>query len=117
MIEAITATGLITFAITYLLKDTNGPNDMFLRLRLAAGIRFAPVWGDHDNVVDTMEEASSSFLSKVIICWWCFSTWIALFTSILYTLVILNYHFWSAIPFIWFGAIAIAGIIHKFIEA
>lgn len=99
------ALGLATFAITYLLRHTNGPFDVFKRLRELAGIVSVPVYDEDSNVVYIVEELNGSFISKLYSCVWCTGTWVALTLMIAPDFIVT-----------WFAALGIAGLLHEIIN-
>jgi len=102
MIQGIVAVGLATFTLLLMLKDLDGPFDIFKWIR------------------DTLCEYDASnipinFFGKLFDCPWCLSTWIAAFVAIVYVLVMtlpVMYFF-----FLWLAAIAVADMIYVYLMA
>ena len=100
--------GLATFAITYVLRYTSGPFDVFERLREWAGITSVPVYNEGMEVVYIVEEIGDTYISKLYSCVWCTGTWVAL---------ALTLHYMPDEWFLtWFAALGVAGILHEIIN-
>lgn len=91
-----------TFAITYMIRFTDGPGDIFLRFRKLVGFTYI------DRGDEIVEVVDDKFLPKLVECFWCFGTWIALCVVLLNTFV----------PFIvqWFAIIGIAGAVYMWLD-
>lgn len=111
MLKALLIVSLATFASTYLMKYTDGPLDMFWKLRRKIGIQI-----DYAEIStgDEYIDADAGFLASLVYCWWCFSTWNAAFWT--FAAVVLLKLPLAESPFIWFGAITIAGVIKRIID-
>lgn len=114
MLSAITVVGFFTFGLCYLIRYTDGPFGLFDKFRGKLGVRRFPVYDEKEVILEYIEESDDSFFAELLSCWWCFSTWIALVSAILYFFV--DEYPLSAFPFIWFGAVAISGILHTYVE-
>jgi len=97
--------GLATFAITYLVQCTDGPFNIFNKFRLIAGIR-TETYNKGTPGEYAIEVVDDKFFAKLVSCWWCMSTWVAL----VLTLVTLSH------PVAWPAAIGLAGLMHKIVE-
>jgi len=84
---------------------------MFYKIRRKIGIQLDL---NEKQEFEEYVDSDSGFLASLVNCWWCFSTWIALFWTIL-AVCLLGLSLAEA-PFIWFGAIAIAGVIEKVLD-
>lgn len=82
MLESLVITGLATFGITYLLVYTDGPKDIIKSLRVLAGIKYIYLESGEE-----VYEPPTKFFGKLLICHWCTGTWIAIFMSVILTLL------------------------------
>ena len=82
MLESLIITGLATFGITYLLVYTDGPKDIIKSLRMRAGIKYIYLENGEEVYIPP-----TTFFGKLLICHWCIGTWIAILTSVLFTLL------------------------------
>lgn len=107
MLVNVIVIGLATFALTFLLKDTAGPFDIFSsvreRLTLEHQVRAEGAPAYHTEPVHP-------FWFNWYACFWCMSTWTSAGLSLLY--VIAFGLPWFAWFFIWLAAIALAGTIY-----
>ncbi len=90
MIQAIVVVGLASFYITYTVKYLEGPFGLCHKILSLTG-NLLPVYGDDGEVVryvDASIETTNRFITKVVDCFWCFTTWICLAVTIIYGLVI-----------------------------
>ena len=89
MIQAIVVVGLASFYITYTVKYLEGPFCLCHKILLLTG-NLLPVYGDDGKVVryvDADIETTDRFITKVVDCFWCFTTWICLAITVIYGLV------------------------------
>lgn len=101
--------GLSTFTIVFLLKYTDGPFDIFYRLRKLSGL-VVPIIGNSGDVVDYVEdEDPDTFFALLFKCFWCLSTWVAFFLAIAYILVT-GMTMWI-FPFLWLSSVGVSGIL------
>ena len=103
---------LATFAVTYLIRYTDGPFDIFWKLRRLVGIEW-----DYKSGTDEIEEWAgddTGFFGSLIVCWWCLSTWVSAFWTIL-AVLLLGLSLAEA-PFFWFGAVALAGLLKRYLN-
>jgi len=108
VIEAIISISLFTYAFTYMLKYTDGPFDVFWRIRKSFGTEKLE---EYDPVTDEYyfisEEFPDNFFGRLFNCWWCLSTWVSIFGVILYVA--------GLYPILyWLSAVAISYIAHKY---
>lgn len=114
MLDSIAVVGLSSFGLAYILRYTEGPFGLFVTLRGLLGLRRYPVIDERDEITDYVEESDNGFFAKLISCFWCLSVWIALLFSIL--VLIATAANLLSFPLIWFGAVAISGLLHRIIE-
>jgi len=105
--------GLCSFAITYMLKYTDGPFDAFAKLRVLVGLEL-PVIEDGIVTAYLETEGYGNFFAKLFACFWCLTTWICLFVVIGYILLVYNNV--KAFPFLWFGGVGLSGFLHGLLE-
>lgn len=67
---------LATYRFASLLARENGPFDVFVKLRYILGARY----DEHSNLIGT------TMLSRLILCVWCSSVWIALVLTVIYAI-------------------------------
>jgi len=107
VIQHIVVVGLVVFISTFMLYQPglDGPWGIFLHIR-----RWAM-----EQAFDVPDEAYPvrPFFYALWDCFWCLGTWMSAFITIAYVIGLqlpAMYLF-----FIWLGAIAVAGIINKFV--
>ena len=89
MIQAIVVVGLASFYITYTVKYLEGPFGLYHKILLLTG-NLLPVYDDDGEVVRYVEasvETTNRFITKVVDCFWCLTTWVCLAVTIIYGLV------------------------------
>lgn len=89
MIQAIIVVGLTSFYITYVVKYLEGPFGLCHKILSLTG-NLLPVYDDDGEVtryVDADAASTDRSITKVVDCFWCFTTWICLATTIIYGLV------------------------------
>ncbi len=89
MIQAVVVVGLASFYITYTVKYLEGPFGVYHKILSLAGV-ILPVYGDDGEViryVDADVEIASRFITKVVHCFWCLTTWVCLAITITYGVV------------------------------
>lgn len=102
---------LATFAVTYVLKFTDGPWDAFWYFRRWIGIQWQ---FDGDQEIEEYLDEDAGFWANLVQCWWCLSTWVALGWTIL-AVVLLGLSLAEA-PFYWFASVALAGLVKKVVD-
>jgi hypothetical protein len=108
--------GLSTFTIVYLVKYTDGPFDIFYRFRKFIKLEIPMYDSSGTSVLSYIEDDDpNGFFALLVKCFWCFSTWVALFLSVAYILLVNKQY--VTFPFLWFSAIAVSGILHVAIAA
>lgn len=98
---------LATFALTYMLRNLDGPWSIFLRLKYALGYEFEMVHINNDEVM--IEHVPDRFIPQLFSCHWCLGTWIALM------MLICNVY----IPVIvaWFAIVGIVGVLYEVVRS
>lgn len=99
IVVGIVICGLCTYAATTMLMFTDGPFNIFYRIRLLAGL-------DTNDIA----EYQDSFFGNMLLCYWCTTTWVSLFTVAGYILLVGM----SGVifPFMWFASIGVSGYLH-----
>jgi len=104
---------LCVFGVTYLLRELDGPFDILKRIRMLAGLKYVPVLGEDEAVIDEIEEIPDTKLGKFFSCFWCLSTWIAFLICALFV------YLTKQSIFIWFcysfGCVGGAGILYEWL--
>jgi len=72
---------LAVFGITYIMRYTDGPLDLFKRIRILVGFIYRI---DGDEEIELVD--NNKFLCKLYSCVPCLSTWISFFVVAMYTL-------------------------------
>lgn len=99
-----------------MLRKTDGPFDVFKRLRKAFGVLYHPVLDENGKSVDEIEEVpKDNQLAVLITCPWCSSAWISI-------PFIAYYAFKYQIPFffvvyMWFFVIGVSALFNAVIDA
>lgn len=106
--------GVASFGISYLLVHTDGPFDIFLKLKILVHL-YLPVWDDFEAIEYYQEDDDPTGLfAKLLHCFWCTTTWVSLFVSVAYILLVDGNVF--LLPFMWFFSIGLSGFMHGVIE-
>lgn len=113
MIEDIIVCGLASFAVTYMIKYTDGPFNIFQKFRFWIGLDI-PVVLIHDEIVYEEDRDSNRLFAKVVKCFWCFTTWISAAFVIGY--IFIGYNVLQSFPFLWFASIAVSGVIYELLN-
>jgi hypothetical protein len=102
--------GLASFGVTYIVRYMPGPFNVFYWLLSLVGVHRYPVLDADGNVTEYIEEIETpdKFLTKLVSCFWCLTTWISGFLTILYILATpeITWPWWLLT---WFGAIGLSG--------
>lgn len=93
--------GFCVLAVTYIIRYTDGPFDIFLKFRSYIGINTIEENGEY------IEEVSGSTLAKLVECPWCLATWIAFVFALLYC----NMFGYDYFVFAWLYPIGFSGLI------
>jgi hypothetical protein len=99
------------FGFTYIIRYTHGPFDLFLKWRQFMGIQYIPIMGS-DGLPYRYEEANQTpnkFTAKLVKCFWCLSTWVAMVFGAL--LVLFPDSVLSLWPIAVFASVGIAGTV------
>ena len=111
---------ILSFAVfgsAYLLYYTDGPWDVFDRLRdFLSRVKYknVSVYDDEGTEVYISREVEvdeDNFFFKLFNCFWCTSTWIALIVVGLYY-VVMGYQVWT-FPFVALGTIGVSGFFYE----
>ena len=86
---------IAVFGITYIMRYTDGPFDIFRKLRILLGFKYIM---DNGNELEIPDD--TKFLCKLYSCVPCLSTWIGMFVGALVSIVY-NYNIveWFVISF------------------
>lgn len=95
MTEKLILCGLSTFILVLMLKDLDGPFDIFNKLRT--------LLCKYDDM-----NVPQNFFAKLFDCPWCLSTWVAGGVTLLMLVLPVDI-------FIWLSAISIASIIYIYV--
>jgi len=107
---------LCGFYITYVIRYTAGPFDVFIKFRHKVGIDRLPVLDGHGNIVDYGESIDNPdrFITKLVSCFWCFTTWITFVVSALYCLLFQLPL--KSFPFLWLASAGLSAFLYMVIE-
>lgn len=106
--------GVISHTITFMLRYTDGPFDLFLRFRALTGVTLPVYLEDTDEVMDYMEPLEhDTFISKLVSCFWCFTTWISLVVTVL-AYILLDIGALATFPFTWIFVIGVSGLLYQY---
>lgn len=104
---------LAVFSITYLLRYFDGPFALLRRFREFVGIKYVPELDSDGNTVDTVEEILQERpIARLVGCHWCMTTWVALIMFVSYIVVRGVSILW--LPVLWFGGVAVSGLLHDY---
>lgn len=103
------------FGLTYLLRYTYGPFNIFKKFRELCGMQYNLVYDAEYEVVMNYDEVEvmedDKFITKLISCFWCFTTWISIIMYVIY--LMWNPILYFCIPF---GLIGLSGAIHNMVH-
>jgi hypothetical protein len=112
MISAIVVIGLVSFVITFFLKELDGPFNVIKRFRdMICVYTDIPI---PDGKTFKILEEPTNFWARLFDCFWCLTTWITAVVMLLYLLLIGFPLMW--IVFILPASIAVSGSINKFVN-
>ena len=118
MISAIIIIGLVSFVITFFLKELDGPFNLIKKFRdKICKYTYVPMSIGGVPVTATQLTAILSpdnFFARLFECYWCLTTWITTVMMVLYLLLIGFPLIW--IPFVLIASIGISGSINKFVN-
>lgn len=79
MDKKLISTSAALFGLTWLIRYTDGPLDIFLRFRKFVGIDYIPEY-DGDSIVHIHEQPIPHHLplARLVGCFWCLSVWLSL---------------------------------------
>ena len=86
-------TPFAVFAVSFILLHTDGAFDVFYKIRVALGY--------YDDTKDNV-------LVNLLRCFWCFSTWVALFFAVMFFV----WHAAYVFLVIWFAPVGIANLVN-----
>lgn len=98
-----------------MIRYTAGPFDLFVKYRESIGIVNLPVLRGNE-IIDYKEsiETPDRFITKLVSCFWCFTTWITCAVCVIYGLL---FHVSSlSFPFLWFASAGLSAFLHEVIE-
>jgi|WetSurSiteA1Bulk_404760.scaffolds.fasta_scaffold322008_1 hypothetical protein len=110
MIQAIVIIGFSAFALTFMLQETDGPGDIFLRVRLYLGTEL-PIYDEEKEIGTLKEGKPSGFLAKLYGCYWCLSTWWCFLLTVGY--IFIGYAKLVDILYVWFAAIGVSALVRS----
>lgn len=107
--------GFCSFFITYVIRYTTGPFDIFIWFREKIGIVNLPIMRGND-ITGYKEsiETPDKFVTKLVACFWCFTTWITFVVSILYFALFVVP--WALFPFLWLASAGLSAFLHAMVE-
>ena len=106
---------LAAFGVSYIVRYTDGPYEIFRSLRKSVGIIYVPVYDAYLEAEGEVEEVDeSSQLAKVVDCFWCLTTWV----SLALTLLLNQDRKMTLAEFVvcWLSATGFSGMLHKFLD-
>lgn len=104
--------GLATFLLVLMLKDLDGPYDIFNIIRSFIFMRH------HHKVSEYKFEVVDNHprLADLWSCAWCLSTWVSIPLVVLWSIFVIRLS-WASDIFLWLISTAISGLIyHHFME-
>lgn len=114
MIEYTVLQGLAVFGLSWLIRHTDGPFDVFYKVRKLFGIQYIEVYEGGGQLVNIVEEIPEKFFAKLVGCFWCLATWFSLLVTIYgwYKQYIVQ----GFEPLIWLAAIGVAGLFYEVLD-
>jgi hypothetical protein len=97
--------GLASRTLRILIRHTDGPWHIFLRLRIRIGYAYLPLMGAVD-IIGYQEEVPATFLGELTDCPWCLSTWLTLLLSL--GVGLMGYLPISILVYVWLASISVA---------
>lgn len=97
-----------SYGITYMIRYTYGPGDVFLKFRIWMGMRYKPLLdetGMHPAGWIEEDWHEDSWHAKLVQCFWCLNTWVSLALVLLFP----KLPIWI---YVWFAIVGIAGFLH-----
>ena len=105
-LEIVILVGLSVYSSTYMFRYTDGLCNVFARLREKLGVYTLPVYDDGGEVyIGISECVDDRVISKLVSCFWCLSTWVA----VVYTAI------WFIFPLYIYvmAVIGVSGVIYE----
>ena len=113
MIVSLVMCSAGAFGATWLLRYSDGPWDLFFRLRKLAGL-YLPEYSPTGEVTAWIEnDEPFGFWAKLVGCFWCLTTWVSLFFALGYILLA-NLEWWLLFH-LWLGTVGISIFAHEVI--
>jgi hypothetical protein len=106
--------GVVTGTVVYMLRKTDGPYDVFKRLRMVFGVLYHPVLDEKGKTVDEIEEVPNQ-LAVLITCPWCSSAWISI-PFIAYYVVKYQVPLFFVV-YMWFAVIGVSALFNTIVDA
>lgn len=107
MLIDVVLLGLAVFSITYMIRRTDGPFDLFVKLREFVGIHHAEEYED-EVYIGVVEVVDNTFMARLFSCYWCLSLWVSLVCLLI----------WNILPdvILLFSIIGVAGLLNGIIS-
>lgn len=112
MIQAIVVIGLASLYLTYTVRYLEGPFGIYHWVMSKCGIHWMPMYDSNGDFVSYVEHTfrsheKLSFITKLVLCYWCFTTWVCLAVTIIYvSLSSLNF---GQGVFVWLASAGLSG--------
>ena len=78
---------IAVFGFTYLLRYLDGPFDILKKFRQLSGIRYVPTISSFAYPEPDTEEIPDKFFAKLVGCFWCLTTWVAITFCVTFAIV------------------------------
>lgn len=102
------------FGLTYILRYTNGPFDVFLEWRKFMGLVYIAVTNDSGRISEYLESVPDKFAAKLVNCFWCLSTWVAMILAAIVVLLPGAFSLWLIAVF---ASVGLSGFIHDHMQS
>lgn len=113
MITAVVVVGLASLYIAYTVSYLDGPFGLYRKILAWTGV-IQPVYGYNKDIVDYVEvavEDRDRFITKLVGCFWCLTTWVCLALTVIYVnCSSLNF---GQGMFVWLASSGLSGYLHE----
>jgi hypothetical protein len=110
MMTAVIVVGLASFYITYTVRYLEGPFGLHHKVLSLIGV-IQPVYDNDNDVVSYVEVEPDRFITKLVSCFWCVTTWVCLAVTVVYGLCCSLST--GQLAFVWLASSGLSGYLHE----